>query len=59
MHLQSAAAVCLVACLAHFRTAWTRELMFDDIQAIGDHRDLLVSAATIMIATVTVWNLPG
>jgi hypothetical protein len=58
MHLQSAAAVCLVACLAHFRTAWTRELMFDDIQAIGDNRDLLVSAALAAASTVALTPTP-
>ena len=58
MHLQSAAAVCLVACLAHFRTAWTRELMFDDIQAIGDNRDLLVSAALAVDSTVELTPTP-
>ena len=45
-------------------TSWLKKnknMLTGDFEKFGDSgvTDLLVSAATIMIATVTVWNLPG
>jgi hypothetical protein len=45
-------------------TSWLKKnknMLTGDFEKFGDSgvTDLLVSAATIMITTVTVWNLPG